>query len=151
LAVLLALPVLVWGAAGCAALVGGREEPAGRQAVIDRIVSTTAKVVVERSAERVASGSGVVVASSAPGDEAATFVLTAAHLIQGKPDAAVYVRFTGTTAGRDRLLARVVRCGNVDSLDLALLRVPGVAVAPVSLADPAEVRLGEEILIVGFP
>jgi S1-C subfamily serine protease len=151
LVVLLALPVLVWGAAGCAARAGRGDEPGGRQAVIDRIVSTTAKIVVERSGERVASGSGVVVASSGAGEEPATFVLTAAHLIQGKPDAAVYVRFTGTTAGRDRLLARVVRRGDVDSLDLALLRVPGVALAPVSLADPAEVRLGEEILVVGFP
>ena len=151
LAVLLALPVLVWGAAGCAALAARGDQPAGRQAVIDRIVSTTAKVVVERSGERVASGSGVVVGSSAPGEEPATFVLTAAHLIQGKPDAAVYVRFTGTVAGRGKHLARVVRRGDVDSLDLALLRVAGVALAPVSLVDSAAVRLGEEILIVGFP
>ena len=151
LAVLLVLPLLVWGAAGCAAVAGHGDEPVGRQAVIDRIVSTTAKVVVERSGERVASGSGVVVASSTPGEDPATFVLTAAHLIQGKPDGVVYVRFTGTTAGRARLLAQVVRRGDVDSLDLALLRVAGVALAPASLVDPAEVRLGEEILIVGFP
>lgn len=151
LAVLWALPVLVWGAAGCAGVAGRGADPTGRQAVIDRIVSTTAKVVVERSGERVASGSGVVVGSSGPGEEPTTFVLTAAHLIQGKPDAAIYVRFTGTAAGRGKLLARVVRRGDVDSLDLALLRVVGVALAPVSLVDPADVRLGEEILIVGFP
>jgi len=63
----------------------------------------------------------------------------------------VYVRFTGATAGRARLRAQLVRRGDVDSLDLALLRVAGIALAPASLADPAEVRLGEEILIVGFP
>ena len=151
LAVLWALPVLVWGAAGCAALAGRGADQVGRQAVIDRIVATTAKILIERAGERVASGSGVVVASSGPGEEPATFVLTAAHLVQGKPDAAVYVRFTGTAAGRDKLLAHIVRRGDVDSLDLALLRVAGVALAPVFLVDPAEVRLGEEILIVGFP
>lgn len=148
---LLALSLLVWGAAGCGALAGRGADPAERQAIIDRIVSTAAKVVVERSGERVASGSGVVVACSAPGKDPATFVLTAAHLVQGKPDGAVYVRFTGTTGGRSRLLAQVVRRGDVESLDLALLRVAGVALAPASLADPAAVRLGEEILIVGFP
>jgi serine protease Do len=151
LAALLALGLLTFGAAGCAGFAGRGAESTKRQAVIDRIVSTAAKVVVERSGERVASGSGVVVACSAPGEDPATFVLTAAHLIQGKPDGVVYVRFTGATAGRARLLARVVRRGDVDSLDLALLRVAGVALAPASLADPAEVRLGEEILIVGFP
>ena len=151
LAVILALPVLVWGAASCSGLAARGANPADRQAVIDRIISTTAKVVVERSGERVASGSGVVVGSSAPGEEPATFVLTAAHLIQGKPDTAVYVRFTGTVAGRGKHLARIVRRGDVDSLDLALLRVASVVLPPVSLVDPAEVRLGEEILIVGFP
>jgi len=151
LAVILALPVLVWGAASCSGLAARGADPADRQAVIDRIISTTAKVVVERSGERVASGSGVVVGSSAPGEEPATFVLTAAHLIQGKPDTAVYVRFTGTVAGRGKHLARIVRRGDVDSLDLALLRVASVVLPPVSLVDPAEVRLGEEILIVGFP
>lgn len=151
LAALLALGLLTFGAAGCAGFAGRGAEPTKRHAVIDRIVSSAAKVVVERSGERVASGSGVVVACSAPGEDPVTFVLTAAHLIQGKPDGVVYVRFTGATAGRARLLARVVRRGDVDSLDLALLRVAGVALAPASLADPAEVRLGEEILIVGFP
>ncbi len=150
-AVLGALPVLVWGVAGCGGFAGRGVGPADRQAVIDRIVSTTAKVVVERSGERVASGSGVVVAASGPGEEPATFVLTAAHLLRGKPDALVYVRFAGTAAGRGMLPGRVVRGGDVDAVDLALLRVAGIALAPVSLVDPDEVRLGEEILIVGFP
>ncbi len=107
--------------------------------------------MVERSGERVASGSGVVVAASGPGEEPATFVLTAAHLVQGKPGALVYVRFTGTATGRGTLLARVVHRGDADAVDLALLRVAGVALAPVALVDPDQVRLGEEILIVGFP
>jgi serine protease Do len=150
-ALLWALPVLAWGVAGCAGLAGREAEPSNRQAVIDRIVSTTAKVMVERTGERVASGSGVVVAASEPGEDPATFVLTAAHLIQGKPDGVVYVRFTGGAGGRAKLVAHVVRRGDVDSLDLALLRVAGVALTPVLLADAAEVRLGEAILIVGFP
>lgn len=151
LPVLWALPVLICAAAGCAALPGRGSEPANRQALIDRIVSTTVKITVERAGERVASGSGVVVASSGPGEEPVTLVLTAAHLLQGKPDAAVYVRFTGTTVDRTKRPARVVGRGDVDVLDLALLRVSGISRASASLADPADVRLGEGILVVGYP
>ena len=145
------LLAVTWAAVGCAGTAGRGIGPVDRQAVIDRIVSTTAKVVVERAGERVASGSGVVVASSGPGEEPATLVLTVAHLVHGKPDATVYVRFAGTAVDRAKHPARVVRHGAVDALDLALLRVSGVALAPALLADSADVRLGEGILIVGFP
>lgn len=151
LPVLWALRVLICAAAGCAALPGRGSDPANRQALIDRIVSTTVKITVERAGERVASGSGVVVASSGPGEEPVTLVLTAAHLLQGKPDAAVYVRFTGTALDRTKRPARVVGRGDVDVLDLALLRVSGISHASASLADPADVRLGEGILVVGYP
>jgi len=146
-----ALLALTWTALGCAGPAGRGMGPVDRQAVIDRIVSTTAKILVERAGERVASGSGVVVASSGPGEEPATLVLTVAHLVQGKPDAAVYVRFTGAAADRAKHPARIIRRGDVDALDLALLHVPGIALVPASLADAADVRLGEGILIVGFP
>jgi S1-C subfamily serine protease len=146
-----ALLALGWIAVGCAGPAARGTIPSDRQALIDHIVSTTVKITVERAGERVASGSGVVVAASGPGEEPVTFVLTAAHLLQGKPDAAVYVRFMGTTAERTKRPARVVGRGDVDVLDLALLRVSGIARASASLADPADVRLGEGILIVGYP
>lgn len=146
-----ALLALTWIAAGCAGPAGVGIGPTDRHAVIDRIVSTTAKITIERAGQRVASGSGVVVATSAPGEEPATLVLTAAHLVHGKPDATVHVRFAGGAEARTKRLASVVRRGDVDALDLALLRVPGVALAPALLADSADVRLGEEILVVGFP
>lgn len=146
-----ALLALTWIAAGCAGSAGRGASAVGRQAVIDRIVSTTVKITVERAGERVASGSGVVVASSGPEEEPATLVLTAAHLLQGKPDAVVYVRFARAGADRNKHLARVLGRGDVDTLDLALLRVSGVALGPTVLADSTDVRLGEEILIVGFP
>jgi len=146
-----ALLSLIWTAVGCAGPAGRGTIPSDRQAVIDRIVSTTVKITVERAGERVASGSGVVVASSGPGEEPATLVLTAAHLLQGKPDATVYVRFTGTTGDRTKRPARIVGRGDVDALDLALLRVSGISRAAASLGDPADVRLGEGILIVGYP
>lgn len=147
----LALLALAGMAVGCAGPAGRALGPADRQSVIDHIVSTTAKITVEHAGQRLASGSGVVVSSSAPGEEPATLVLTAAHLVHGKPDATIYIRFPGSAGNGAKRPAIVVRRGDVDTLDLALLRVPGVALAPASLADSADVRLGEGILIVGFP
>ena len=109
--------------------------------------------MVEQAGRRVATGSGVVVASRAeePGGEAISYVLTAAHILDGKQGAELFVRFTGTYAVRGKLAAIVLRQGDSESIDLALLRVPGIAVPPASFPAGDRVRLGEEILVVGFP
>jgi S1-C subfamily serine protease len=146
-----AITVLCLAVAGCAAV---RTSTSGeRQAVIDRIVAASAKVVIEQGGRRVASGSGVVVASRTeePGIGAVSYVLTAAHILDGKEGADVFVRFTGTYAVRGKYAATVSRRRNAETLDLALLRVPGIAVPPVSFPADDHVRLGEEILVVGFP
>ncbi|MBI4572842.1 MAG: trypsin-like peptidase domain-containing protein [candidate division NC10 bacterium] len=124
-----------------------------RQAVIDRIVAGSAKVMVEWGGRRITSGSGVVVASKAAGSgiEAVSYVLTAAHILESKDGAVVFVRFTGAYAIRGKFAATVPRRGSPETLDLALLRVSGVAVPPVSLPTEDRVHVGEEILVVGFP
>lgn len=145
------LAVLGLAVAGCAAV--GKPGPDGRQAVIDRIVATSAKVMIEQGGRRLGSGSGVVVASKAEGadTEAVSYVLTAAHLLDGKEGGQIFVRFTGAHAGQGKLPATLLHRGNADTLDLALLRVPRIAVPPVSLAAEDQVRLGDEVLVVGFP
>jgi hypothetical protein len=144
------------GAAACLFLAGcaltAPRPLADRQAVIDRIVSVTAKVIVERDGKRVGSGSGVVVASTPAGPDgpAATYILTAQHVLDGKERAAVFVRFVGSQATSGKLAATLFRAGNAETLDLALLRVMGLAAAPAVLAT-ADARLGQEILIAGYP
>lgn len=125
---------------------------ADRQVVIDRIVSVTAKVIVERDGKRVGSGSGVVVASTPAGPDgpAATYILTAQHVLDGKERAAVFVRFVGSQATFGKLAATLFRAGNAETLDLAILRVSGVAASPAVLAT-SDARLGQEILIAGYP
>lgn len=100
-----------------------------------------------------ASGSGVVIASgeSGPGSKPATYVLTAAHIFEGKADAVIFVHFTGESALRGKLAASIVRRANAQELDLVLLQVTGVAVPPAPLAEDDQVQLGESILVVGFP
>jgi len=137
--------------AGCATVgtIGSHD----RRAVIDRIVAASAKVMIEQGGRRMGSGSGVVVASRAedPEHDAVSYVLTAAHLLEGKEGAEVFVRFTGEHGVWGKFAATVPHRGEAETLDLALLSVPGLAVAPVSFAEEDQARLGEEILVVGFP
>jgi hypothetical protein len=144
-----AVPALCLLLAGCASLAAGTPD---RRTVIDGILAVTVKVTLEREGRRVGSGSGVVVASrmEPDGGEAATYILTAQHLLDGKDGASIFVRFMGAHAAAGKVPARLFRAGNSGTLDLAVLRLAGVAAAPAILArdDP---DFGEEILIAGFP
>lgn len=138
-------------AAGCAT---GRTTPAGeRQAVIDRILASSAKVMIEQAGRRVTSGSGVVVRSGTEesSGQPVSYVLTAAHIVDGTDASEVFVRFAEALAGKQKFAALVLRQENPESLDLALLKVPGIAVPPALLPTDDHVRIGEEILVVGFP
>ncbi len=143
--------LLCLAATGCATI--GTIGSDDRQAVIDRIVAASAKVTIEQGGRRIGSGSGVVVASRAegPDTDAVSYVLTAAHILDGKDGAEVFVRFTGENAVWGKFAATVPHRGSAETLDLALLLVPGIAVHPASFAEEDQARLGEEILVVGFP
>ncbi|MFB3820140.1 MAG: serine protease [Candidatus Methylomirabilales bacterium] len=142
-----------WLAASLAGLAGAAEPGARaeRQAVIDRIVAATARVSVERGGKVVNSGSGVAIAAGRDaGGAEVSYLLTAAHALEGAEGGEVVVRFTGEHAGR-KLLATIVKRGRPEQLDLALLRVTGLAAPVVPLGSEREPRLGEEIFVVGFP
>jgi serine protease Do len=124
-----------------------------RQAVIDRIVDASVKVAIERDARRVRSASGIVIASRPAGQdtEAVSYVLTAAHVLAGRDGATIWVGFSGPHAARGKFAATVISQGKPDTLDLALLRVSGIAVPPVRLPEDDRARVGEQIVVVGFP
>ena len=123
------------------------------QRVIDRLVNASVKVAVEQDGHRVTTASGVVIASRTAGQdtEAVSYVLTSAHALTGGDRATVSVGFCGPSAARGKVAATVIDRGNPGTLDLALLRVPGIAVPPVVLPEDDLVRLGRQILVVGFP
>ncbi len=152
--VVLGVLVFCLTVAGCATT--STIPPNGRQAIIDRIVASTVKVMIEQDGRRLSTGSGVVIASRAggPGLEAVSYVLTAAHVVESVDGAKVIVRFTGPYATQGKFVATISRRGNPDTLDLALLKVPGIAVPPAvfpASEDQDQIHLGEGILLVGFP
>jgi S1-C subfamily serine protease len=117
------------------------------------MVDSTVKVTIERNARRVTSASGVVIASrpASHATEAVSYVLTAAHVLAGGDGATIVVGFCGTHAARGKFTATVISQGKPDTLDLALLRISGIAAPPVRLPEDDLVRLGQPILVVGFP
>jgi S1-C subfamily serine protease len=124
-----------------------------RQSVIDRIVAASVKVVIERGARRVRSASGIVIASrpASQDTEAVSYVLTVAHVLAGTEGATIGVGFSGSHAARGKFAATVISQGKPDALDLALLRVLGIAVPPVLFPEDDRARLGEPVVVVGFP
>ena len=124
-----------------------------RQRVIDRLVDSSVKVAIERDGRRLTSASGVVIASR-PGVqdvEAVSYVLTAAHVLIGGDEATILVGFCGAGAARGKFVATLIGRGQPETLDLALLRVSGIAIPPVGFSENDRVRLGKQILVVGFP
>jgi putative serine protease PepD len=70
-------------------------------------------------------------------------VVTNAHVVEGATN--IRVRLTGETEPRDaELLASDP--GN----DLALLRIEGTGFTPATFADPDSIRIGDEVVAIGF-
>ena len=134
-------------AIGCAQLPPStanlQSVPSARQDLVDRIVTSSVKVAVERDARLVAFASGVVIASrpASQNGEAVSYVLTAAHALAGGGGATIFVGFCGPDAARGKFAATVISQGTRDTLDLALLRVPGLAAPPVLFPTDDRVRL----------
>jgi serine protease Do len=154
---LLGIVVLLVMTVGCAQVsptVSDIQATQGtRQSVIDRIVDASVKIAIDRDARRVTSASGIVIASrpATRGAEAVSYVLTAAHALAGGDGATIFVGFCGPEAARGKFVATVISQGKAETLDLALLRVVGIAAPAVVFPADDQVRLGKQILVIGFP
>ncbi len=84
----------------------------------------------------VSLGTGIIITSDGE-------ILTNAHVIEGAD--AVRVRLAGETEPREATVLAADR-GN----DLALLRVNGDGFQAATFADPASVRLGDDVMAIGF-
>lgn len=108
-------------------------------AVVDAISPSvvTISADIDESGRRGGSvGTGVLVTSDGE-------VVTNAHVVEGA--SAVRVRLAGETEPRP---ATVI--GADPSNDLALLRIAGDGFPAVTFADPASIRIGDEVVAIGF-
>jgi serine protease Do len=127
--------------------------PTARQEVIAQIVASSVKVAIGQKAQQLMFASGIVIASrpARQDAEAVSYVLTAAHALADGNNGPIFVGFCGADAARGKFAATMISRGQPETLDLALLRVPGIAAPPVVLPDDDAIRLGALILVVGFP
>ncbi|MFK8024187.1 MAG: S1C family serine protease [Ilumatobacter sp.] len=84
----------------------------------------------------VSVGTGVIISSDGE-------ILTNAHVVEGASE--VRVRLAGETEPREVTVLAEDR-GN----DLALLRMSGDGFEPATFADPDSVRIGDEVMAIGF-
>lgn len=100
------------------------------------VVTISADIEVEGVGDGGSVGTGVI--TTADGE-----ILTNAHVVENAT--AIRVRLTGETEPRPaELLA--IDVGN----DLALLRIAGDDFVPATFADPESVRIGDEVVAIGF-
>ncbi|MBJ6762352.1 trypsin-like peptidase domain-containing protein [Myxococcaceae bacterium JPH2] len=123
-----------------------------RKEMVRRILPHNVRLIATDGGEARRTASGVVVGTERTEKGVASFVLTNAHavvtsdlkapalkiVIDGRGDATEYP-------------AEVVASGEVPALDLALLRVSGVALPAVALADDDELEPGEDVVVAASP
>jgi len=142
------LAVLSVGLSGCGVVRLG--EPS-REEVLDRILPSTVKVVLEQSeGRRVRSASGVAVASRQVGTRVDCFVVTAGHTVTGLAEKSqAYVVFGGHRGASVKAPATVIAYRDTPELDLALLRTESEQCVPARAGGPP--ALGEPVWVIGFP
>jgi len=129
----------------------------GRAEIVRRIVASSCKIILGTEDKAGAvndlqSSSGVVIYSE-QGPKPWSLVLTNSHAVnfQGLPESAgVYMTYVAPT-GRRVLRAKVVARGDQNVIDLALVRVDGVALPAVEFEDMGKAQLGTPILVASSP
>ncbi len=126
--------------------------PPSRGAVARRILPQNVRVFVLEGKSPKRTASGVVVGREATSSGAYSYVLTNAHVLDPKglkePSLVVVVDQGGESF---EYRAETVAVGAVPEMDLALLRVRGVALEPAQLASDDELELGEDVIVVAAP
>lgn len=129
-----------------------RAEAGDRKSMLRRILPQNVRIFVYEGKEARRSASGVVIGSESTPDGCFSYVLTSAHVVDSEgfedPRMLVYVDRDGDSFD---YTARSVAVGSVPDLDLALIKVRGVSLAPAQLADDADLEPGEDVLVVAAP
>jgi putative serine protease PepD len=116
--------------------IGGRLDVAD---VIDHMAASVVTISADIDSQAgmgQSTGTGVIVSSDGE-------ILTNAHVVEGATQ--IRVRLAGETEPREATLL-ASDAGN----DLALLRINGAGFDAAVFADPGSVRIGDEVLAIGF-
>ncbi|XXF75030.1 serine protease [Myxococcaceae bacterium GXIMD 01537] len=124
-----------------------------RKSMVKRIVPHNVRLVTTEGGKVRRTASGVVIGTERTAEGAShTYVLTNAHAVD--PEGYEKAQLSITLEKRGDVTeypAMVVARGSVPDLDLALLRVAGVALEPAELASDDELEVGEDVVVAASP
>jgi len=123
-----------------------------RKEQVRRILPHNVRLVTSEGDKVRRTASGVVIGTERTDQGVASYVLTNAHAVEKgdlkAPKLVVTVEKRGDVT---EYPAEAVVSGSVPDMDLALLRVPGVALTPAELATDDELEIGEDIVVAASP
>ncbi|QRK06942.1 trypsin-like peptidase domain-containing protein [Archangium violaceum] len=144
------------GGAGSAPVVmqqvGAPTPRLSRKEQVQRILPHNVRLAVIEGGKAKRTASGVVIGNEKTAGGLVSYVLTNAHAVEmaelKDPSLVVIVddRADSTEYG-----AQVVATGSVPDMDLALLKVPGLPLAPAQLAADSELELGDDVVVAASP
>jgi serine protease Do len=142
----------VAGAAPVVRPAGAFTQRPSRKEMVRRILPHNVRLSITEGGKALRTASGVVIGNERTEEGLISYVVTNAHAVEmgdlKSPRLVVIVDDRGETTEYE---ARPVAMGAVPDMDLALLRVPGLPLAPARLAEDAEVELGEDVVVAASP
>jgi S1-C subfamily serine protease len=127
-----------------------------RADIIRQMLDSSVKVILgeekDGAVSEAQSSSGVVIYSERK-PKPWTLILTNAHAVTGEKGSGspgVFMSYVAST-GRRLLRAKVVAKGDMDKIDLALVRVEGITLPAAQFENMDQVRLGSPILVASSP
>lgn len=123
-----------------------------RKEQVRRILPHNVRLAVVEGGKAKRTASGVIIGNEKTAEGLVSYVLTNAHAVEmddlKDPSLVVIV---DDRADSTEYAARVVATGSVPDMDLALLKVPGLSLAPAQLAADSELELGDDVVVAASP
>ncbi len=123
-----------------------------RKTVVRQILPHNVRLVTTEGGKVRRTASGVVIGTERTPEGVSTYVITNAHAVDLGGLKAPTLTITQEKRGDvSEYPAEVVAAGKVPDMDLALLRVAGVALTPAELASDEELEVGEDVVVAASP
>ncbi|WP_257446885.1 S1 family peptidase [Archangium lipolyticum] len=132
--------------------VGAQAPRLTRREQVKRILPHNVRLAIQEDGKARRTASGVVIGSEKTAEGTVSFVITNAHAVEmGDLKEPRLVVIVDDRADSTEYGAQVVASGSVPDMDLALVKVPGLALTPALLATDAEVELGDDVVVAASP
>ena len=132
--------------------VGAQAQRPSRKELVKRILPHNVRLAIHEGGKARRTASGVVIGNEKTPEGLVSYVLTNAHAVEmGDLKDPRLVVIVDERADSTEYTGQVVATGAVPDMDLALLKVPGLPLAPAQLASDTELELGDDVVVAASP